>query len=675
MVYSKPRDRSRDRFFKGKKGKAKGKDKGKGKGPNKGKSRGRDRSRSERERQERGRRLTRREEREERERQERADRNSSPAGNTAGRRVRHSPERRGGAAPESKKVAPVQGCKLCGSFFVCANVSGTGHGYCLNEGCVRSLTRKAVAHGRDPSEDRAKARGSYPFPGNIARDLVARDAERAPRPEDLVPLVDPRTREMIRRSISFNQRPRRIDQREVNERARSRSAMSPRRSAPRQLTLRPKSRARPRSQPLTIRSSSSVPWSSRRPRSATPPRQTISEGKPTRTANPAKRRSVSVESEVAEMLANESRVAQTRVRSPRAAAQIAEASRQATEDARQQVRTRPLYDSRRPQQKAAATRARNVGELAREHGIRSKSAQAVILAKEIDQREVNERARTRSESRSPLPARGSVKLQNFIDGIDEVVPKPRPIRRQPRATGTEPGQGATGHLTGSDALLRAALDKAGQEATLATLTKETMNKIGAASASSTTAAPHKAVPQHLRNQQPPSALTERSVKIITDSAAQGLSQQGLMQGLVSIRGDEAKLTMLTVGGSEAPQDVRSLLGLEVKEEQDQDLGFYEDSSQKAYALELRMKPEVVAMVQAELENQMRAHMGMEPAEDLDPQGFSLNMEQQPTTPPDIDEEVRQQQQRRKQRLPESTSSEMPEEELRANLEAMIQPEK
>ena len=459
--------------------------------------------------------------------------------------------------------------------------------------------------------------------------------------------------------------------------------MSPRRSAPRQLTLRPKSRTRPRSQPLTIRSSSSVPWSSRRPRSATPPRQAISEGKPARTANPAKRRSVSVESEVAEMLANESRVAQTRVRSPRAAAQIAKASRQATEDARQGVRQPSHgrhhgitpYDSRRPQQKAAATRARNLGELAREHGIKSKSAQAVILAKEIDQREVNERARTRSESRSPLPARGSVKLQNFIDGIDEVVPKPRPIRRQPRATGTEPGQGATGHLTGSDALLRAALDKAGQEATLATLTKETMNKVGAASASSTTAAPHKAVPQHLKNQQPPSALMKRSVKIITDSAAQGLSQQGLMKGLISIRGDEAKLTKLTVGGSEAPQDVRSLLGLEVKEEQDQDLGFYEDSSQKAYALERRMKPEVVAMVQAELENQMRAHMGMEPAEDLDPQGFSLNMEQAPTTPEDIDEEVRQQQQRRKQRLPESTSSEMPEEELRANLEAMILPEK
>ena len=82
------------------------------------------------------------------------------------------------------------------------------------------MTRKAVAHGRDPSEDRAKARGSYPFRDNIARDLVARDAERAPKPEDLVPLVDPRTREMIRRSISFNQRPRRIDQREVNERAR-----------------------------------------------------------------------------------------------------------------------------------------------------------------------------------------------------------------------------------------------------------------------------------------------------------------------------------------------------------------------------------------------------------------------------------------------------------------------
>ena len=148
-----------------------------------------------------------------------------------------------------------------------------------------------------------------------------------------------------------------------------------------------------------------------------------------------------------------------------------------------------------------------------------------------------------------------------------------------------------------------------------------------------------------------------------------------MKGLVSIRGDEAKLTRLTVGGSEAPQDVRSLLGLEVKEEQDQDLGFYEDSSQKAYALERRMKPEVVAMVQAELENQMRAHMGMEPAEDLDPQGFSLNMEQAPTTPEDIDEEVRQQQERRKQRLPESTSSEMPEEQLRANLQAMVLPEK
>ena len=85
-----------------------------------------------------------------------------------------------------------------------------------------------------------------------------------------------------------------------------------------------------------------------------------------------------------------------------------------------------------------------------------------------------------------------------------------------------------------------------------------------------------------------------------------------------------------------------------------------------------MKPEVIAMVQAELENQMRAHMGMEPAEDLDLQAPAPGNEAAaaPTTPENIDEDVRQQQKRRRRRLPESTSSSN-SEQLRASLQAMV----
>ena len=406
------------------------------------------------------------------------------------------------------------------------------------------------------------------------------------------------------------------------------------------------------------------------------------------------------------MLENEHRLVQTRVRSPRAAARIAEASHLAAD---QVARRRPRYDDRRPQQQAAATREKNLRQLALDHGVKSKSAQAVILASRmmrrhgpsaqakkaaIDQREMNERARVRAEAdqtRSPqrsVPARGSVRVQNFIDGVDDAAPKPRPTRKMARATGTEAPTGATGHLAGSDALLRGVLGREEQAAAIQSLTKKVMDKAGQSSP-----VPHKAVPKHLKNpkaaetthkeaEDDKAALRHQAVRLIEDSAAQGLSQQNLLEALVNIRGDDDKLELLTVGSSTEPRSVRSLLGLDaVKEEpEEQDLGFYEDSSQKAFSLQQRMKPEVIAAVHSELEHQIRAAMGMleqeDPAEEVDaepamPEAAENEVAPAPTTPDNIDDKVQQQQERRRRRLPETTSS-TTSEELRSALQSMVE---
>lgn len=116
-------------------------------------------------------------------------------------------------------------------------------------------------------------------------------------------------------------------------------------------------------------------------------------------------------------------------------------------------------------------------------------------------------------------------------------------------------------------------------------------------------------------------------RLIQDAEHMGLTPDELLSRLVGIRGDEEQLAAVLNRSALLPQAVPGAtiskllahhLKLAVKKEaaaetgsSQPDLGFFEDTTQRAQAAHLRTKPEVRAAIAAELDNQMRAALGLE----------------------------------------------------------------